>query len=105
MSNEDLNDSTIDETTFLNAMSNDPPLNAVHIGANDETNGPNQNGSVENEQLSIQDLAQRMDILVRQMQSRDAVLFERISTLEQKSSRLTQITIVYRKYRCSKTGK
>ena len=98
MSNEGLNDSTIDETAFLNAMSSDPPLYAVHIGPNDELNGPNQNGRVENEQLSIQDLAQRMDYLTRQLESRDAVLFERINTL-------ARITIVNHKYRCSKAGK
>ena len=92
MSNENLNESSVDETAFLYDMSNDPPLNAVHIGLNDGLNDPNQNGSVENEQLSIQDLAQRMDILTRQLQSRDAVLFERISTLEQNSSRGSQLS-------------
>ena len=60
MNNEGLNDSTVDPTEFLNGMS-DPPLNAVHVGTNNGSNGPSENNSVGNEQASIRDLAERME--------------------------------------------
>ena len=45
MNNEGLNDSTVNQTEFLNGMS-DPPLNAVHVGTNNGPNGPNGSNGV-----------------------------------------------------------
>ena len=55
MNDEGLNDSNVDETVFLNGISNDPPLDAVHVGTDNGPNGPGLNDRVENEQMSIQD--------------------------------------------------
>ena len=81
MSSESLNNS-INEDGFLNDVNNDPPLNAVRIGENNEQIGPGEEDGVIDEQISIQDLAQRIEGLARPMQDRDSVLFERINTLE-----------------------
>ena len=89
MNNEELNNSNVDPTEFLNETS-DPPLNAIHVGTNNGLNECNGNNSVGSEQIGIRDLAERMDEIMRQMNDRDAVIFERINSLEQNSSRGSQ---------------
>ena len=89
MSSESLNNS-INQDGFLNDVNNDPPLNAVRVGGNDEQDGPGEEDVVIDEQISIQDLAQRIEGSARSIKDRDNVLFERIITLEQNSSRGSQ---------------
>ena len=89
MNNESLNDSNVDPTDFLDGTS-DPPLNAVHLGTTNRLNGNNGNNGVGGEQIGIRDLAERMEEIMQRMNDRDAVIFERINSLEQNSSRGSQ---------------
>ena len=77
MSNESLNNS-IDETGFLNDVNNDPPLNAVRVGGNDEQDGPGEENVVIDEQISIQDLVQRIECLARTLQKSDPVFLREL---------------------------
>ena len=90
MNNDNLNNS-FNEEALLNDVNNDPPLAAIRVGGNDEQDGPGEE-NVFDEQISIQDLVQWIEGLARSIQDRDNVLFERITTLEQNSSRGSQST-------------
>ena len=87
MNNDNLNNSS-NENELLNDFNKDPPL-AVHVGGINEQNGP-QEENVIDEQISIQDLVRQIDGLRRSLQDHDNILFDRITTLEQNSSRGSQ---------------
>ena len=88
MNNDNLNNS-FDENALLNNENVDPTLPIVPVGGNNEQGGPHgENGVIE--QVSIQDLVQRINGLTQLLEDRDSVLFERLATLEQNSSRGSQ---------------
>ena len=86
MSNGDLDDSNVSASGFLNGV-NDPPLNEVDNAMN---NVLNENNGVGGEQIGIRELAEQIEGLMRRMTDREAVIFERILSLEQNSSRGSQ---------------
>ena len=85
MNNDNLNNS-FDENSLLNNENVDPALPIVLVGGNNEQANPlSENGVIE--QVSIQYLVQRINGLTQLLEDRDNVLFERLATLEQNSSR------------------
>ena len=84
---------SFNENELLNDVSIDPTLPAVPTrGNNEQGEQNNENGVIE--QVSIQDLVQRINGLAQSLENRDNVLFERIATLEQNSSRGSQASTV-----------
>ena len=82
-------DNAFNENEILNDVNNDPALPIVPVGGNNEQGGPNdENGVIE--QVSIQDLVQRINSLAQSLEDRDNVLFGRLASLEQNSSRGSQ---------------
>ena len=89
----DNQNNSFDENALLNDASIDPTLPAVHVGGNNEQDEQNnENGVIE--QVSIQDLVQRMNALTQSMEARDDILLRRLSALEQNSSRGSQASTV-----------
>ena len=89
----DNQNNSFDENALLNDASVDPILPAVHVGGNNEQDEQNnENGVIE--QVSIQDLVQRMNTLTQSMEARDVILLRRLSALEQNSSRGSQASTV-----------
>ena len=89
----DSQNNSFDENNLLNDANVDPVLPAVHIGGNGEQNEQNnENGVIE--QMSIQELVQRMNTLTQSMEDRDVILLRRLAALEQNSSRGSQASTV-----------
>ena len=92
MDNDNLNNS-FNENELLNDANIDPPLPIVPAGGNNEQGGPNnENGVIE--QVSIQDLVQRINVLTQSLEDRDNILFGRLATLERNSSCGSQASTV-----------
>ena len=92
MDSDNLNNS-FNENELLNDVNIDPTLPAVPAGGNNEQGGQNdENGVIE--QVSIQDLVQRMNVLTQSMEARDDILLRRLAALEQNSSRGSQASTV-----------
>ena len=89
----DNQNNSFDENALLNYASIDPTLPAVHIGGNNEQEEQNnENGVIE--QVSIQDLVERINALTLSMEARDNILLGRLATLERNSSRGSQASTV-----------
>merc|ERR1712122_139279 len=89
----DNQNNSFDENALLNGAGIDPTLPAVHIGGNNEQEEQNnENGVIE--QVSIQDLVQRMNVLTQSMEAHDDILLRRLAALEQNSSRGPQASTV-----------
>ena len=72
MDSSDLNNS-FNENELLNDANIDPTLPVVPAGGNNEQGGQDgENGVIE--QVSIQDLVQRMNVLTQSMEARDDIL-------------------------------